>query len=125
MQYKKFEEIPVWIESKNFVNDIYTLVAKNQKLRRDYSLTDQLKRASYSLMLNISEGFERESNKEFANFLNIAKGSAGEVRSILYILKDNHYINDGDFLDLHKKIETISMQLYSFRKFLISSIIKK
>lgn len=125
MQYKKFEDIPVWVKSKNFVNDIYSLIVKNKKLSNDYSLNDQLKRASYSLMLNIAEGFERGSNKEFANFLNIAKGSAGEVRSILYILKDNEYINNNDFIDLHSKIEGISMQLSSFRKFLISSIIKK
>ncbi|MFH0804204.1 MAG: four helix bundle protein [Candidatus Zambryskibacteria bacterium] len=65
MQYKRFEEIKVWNESKNFVNDIYNLIFTHQKLQKDYSLVDQLKRASYSIMLNIAEGFERGSNKEF------------------------------------------------------------
>lgn len=125
MQYRKFEDVPVWVESENFVNDIYSLVNKNSKLAKDYSLVDQLKRASYSLMLNIAEGFERGSNKEFANFLNIAKGSAGEVRSILYILKDNHCIDDKDFSSLHFEIEKISTQLSSFRKFLLSNIDRK
>jgi four helix bundle protein len=125
MQYRKFEDIPVWNESKKFVNDIYNLIFKNQKLAKDYSLTDQLKRASYSIMLNIAEGFERGSNKEFANFLNIAKGSAGEVRSILYILKDNDYIKNDDFNDLLTKIETISAQLSNFRRFLISNATRK
>jgi four helix bundle protein len=125
MQYRKFEDIPVWNESKKFVNDIYNLIFKNQKLAKDYSLTDQLKRASYSIMLNIAEGFERGSNKEFANFLNIAKGSAGEVRSILYILKENDYIKSAEFEDLYVKIETISAQLSNFRKFLISNVTRK
>lgn len=125
MQYRKFEDVPVWIESKNFVNDIYRLIAKNPKLARDYSLADQLKRASYSLMLNIAEGFERGSNKEFANFLNIAKGSAGEVRSILYILKENNFIDDVEFSKFYANIEMISSHLSNFRKFLISHVTRK
>ncbi len=124
MQYKRFEEIKIWNESRIFVNDIYSLFRKNLKLSKDYSLVDQLKRASYSIMLNIAEGFERGSNKEFANFLNIAKGSAGEVRSILYILKDNSYIKDEEFKSLCTKIENISTQLSNFRKYLISNIKK-
>ncbi len=121
MQYKRFEEIKVWNESRIFVNDVYDLFRRNQKLSKDYSLVDQLKRASYSIMLNIAEGFERGSNKEFANFLNIAKGSAGEVRCILYILKDNHYIEDIEFKSLSAKVENISAQLSNFRKFLIKN----
>lgn len=120
MQYKRFEEIKVWNEAKSFVNDIYNLIFTHQKLQKDYSLVDQLKRASYSIMLNIAEGFERGSNKEFANFLNIAKGSAGEVRSILHLLKDNKYILEKEFDELYLKIENISAQLSNFRKFLIS-----
>lgn len=119
MQYKRFEEIKVWDESKTFVNDIYRLINIHQKLQKDYSLVDQLKRASYSIMLNIAEGFERGSNKEFANFLNIAKGSAGEVRSILHLLKDNTYITEIEFNDLCGKVENISTQLSNFRKYLI------
>ena len=125
MQYKRFEEIKVWGESRIFVNEIYDLFRRNPILSKDYSLVDQLKRASYSIMLNIAEGFERGSNKEFANFLNIAKGSAGEVRSILYILKDNKYIDEKDFEDLYSKVENISAQLSNFRKFLLTNITKK
>lgn len=125
MQYRKFEEIPVWNEAKSFVNSIYSLIFTHQKLQKDYSLVDQLKRASYSIMLNIAEGFERGSNKEFANFLNIAKGSAGEVRSILYILRDNQYVEEKEFMDLYSKIEYISANLGNFRKFLISHIDRK
>jgi len=125
MQYRKFEDIPVWSEAKNFVNDIYNLIFTHQKLQKDYSLVDQLKRASYSIMLNVAEGFERGSNKEFANFLNIAKGSAGEVRSILYILRDNKYVEENEFTELYSKIDYISANLANFRKFLISHIDRK
>ena len=124
MKYKRFEEIKVWNESRIFVNDIYDLFRKNPQLSKDYSLVDQLKRASYSIMLNIAEGFERGSNKEFANFLNIAKGSAGEVRSILYILKDNEYVTEEEFTDLLLKVENISTQLSNFRRFLINNLKK-
>jgi len=86
MKYEQFEDLPVWQSSRQFVNEIYKLIETHSKLAKDFSLTDQLKRCSYSIMLNIAEGFERGSNKEFANFINITKGSAGEVRSILYIL---------------------------------------
>lgn len=125
MQYKRFEEIKVWNESKEFVNRVYNIIYTHQKLQKDFSLVDQLKRASYSIMLNIAEGFERGSNKEFANFLNIAKGSAGEVRSILHLLEDNEYINKEEFIELCSKIENISAQLSNFRKFLISTSNKK
>ena len=125
MQYKRFEEIPVWTESRKFVNNVYNLIDRKPKLARDYSLVDQLKRASYSIMLNIAEGFERGSNKEFANFLNIAKGSAGEVRSVLHILTDRKYITESDFKELYPKVEFISIQLSNFRKFLILNVTRK
>ncbi|HBU07471.1 MAG TPA: four helix bundle protein [Candidatus Magasanikbacteria bacterium] len=118
--YSRFEDVPVWQESRKFVNKVYNVLVRNDKLRRDFSLVDQLKRAAYSILLNIAEGFERSSNKEFANFLNIAKGSAGEVRSILYILLDNNYISKEDFNILNTEILTISAHLSNFRKFLLS-----
>ncbi len=93
MKYKKFEETPVWQDARAFVNDIYRMLSNNKKLKTDYSLCDQLKRASYSIMLNIAEGFERGFNKDFAHFIDFAKGSAGEVRSIMYIMLDNKYIS--------------------------------
>ena len=125
MKYKKFEETPIWQESRKFVNSIYDLLASNKKLKNDYSLSDQLKRASYSVMLNIAEGFERGSNKDFAHFLDFAKGSAGEVRSIMYILLDNKYVTEGQFKNMVLKIESISMQLSSFKTYLVKNDFKK
>jgi len=125
MHYKKFEDLPVWIKSRIFVNKIYSLINSNNKLNRDFSLCDQIKRASYSIMLNIAEGFERKSNKEFANFINIAKGSAGEVRCILHIMVDNNYIKKEDYDSLVNEIEEISINLSIFGNFLRSHNSKK
>ena len=113
--------MPVWQETRLFVNIVYKLIENNEKLKKDFSLLDQLKRSAYSILLNIAEGFERGSNKEFANFLNIAKGSAGEVRCILYILLDNKYIDQKSFEDTKKAVLRISTHLANFRKFLLKN----
>ncbi len=122
MQYKKFEDIPIWQISRKFVANIYKLIDDNQKLKKDYSICDQLKRATYSISLNIAEGFERSSNKEFANFINIAKGSAGEVRTILYILLDNNYIENKTAENLIEEIYKISTHLSNFRSYLLDNL---
>lgn len=125
MKYKKFEETPIWQESREFVNSVYNLLRVSKNLNNDYSLADQFKRASYSVMLNIAEGFERGSNKDFAHFLDFAKGSAGETRSILYIMLDNKYITSKQFDIMLKKIESISIQLSSFKTYLVKNEFKK
>ncbi len=119
MQYKRFEDIPVWQDSKKFIHQIYLLINRKVEIRKDFTLADQLKRAAYSISLNIAEGFERSSNTEFANFLNISKGSAGEVRSILHIMRDNDFIDEIEFKKLYDDTENISNQLGGFRKFLL------
>jgi len=121
MYYKRFEDIPVWQEVRIFINLIFSTIENSAKLKRDYSLCDQLRRASYSISLNIAEGFERGSNKDFAHFVNISKASAGETRAILYILLDNNFINQIVFDDLNSKIVKISCDLANFRKYLKSN----
>lgn len=69
-------------------------------------------------MTNITEGFKRETNKDFANFLNYSKGSAGEVRSLLYIAKDLNHITEKQFIDLKELSITIIKQLNTFKKYL-------
>lgn len=69
-------------------------------------------------MTNIAEGFKRETNKDFANFPNYSKGSAGEVRSLLYIAKDLNHITEKQFIDLKELSITIIKQLNTFKKYL-------
>jgi len=125
MKYVRFEETPIWQESRIFVSSVYDIINLSKTLKNDYSLCDQLKRASYSIMLNIAEGFERGSNKDFAHFLDFAKGSAGEVRSIVYIMFDNKYINTEQFKKMIATTENISAQLASFKKYLVKNDFKK
>jgi four helix bundle protein len=72
-------------------------------------------------VLNISEGFERKTNKEFARYLNIAKGSAGEVKAVLYIANEIGYLSDGICKMLIDKTVEIGKQLYTFEKYLLQS----
>ena len=85
---ESFEDLKVWQASRTLTNDVYNAV-RNCK---DYAFRDQIQRAATSVMNNISEGFERRTKKDFAHFLDLAKGSAGEVRSMLYLGEDRDYI---------------------------------
>lgn len=105
-----FEEIEVWQLARALVKDIYKFTS-SENIKRNYSLTDQVQRAALSIMNNISEGFERQSNKEFANFLNISKGSAGEVRSMLFVMLDLNYIDNETFQNIYNQIISISKSL--------------
>lgn len=88
MKFNRFEDMLVWQESRIFVSQIYEIMSSCN----DYGFKGQMQRAAVSIMNNISEGFERRSNKEFVNFLFIAKGSCGEVRSMLYLAEDLNII---------------------------------
>lgn len=95
MQIEKFEDIHAWQRAKDLTLNIYS------KFRdcHDFSFRDQIQRASVSIMNNIAEGFERRTNREFTVFLYIAKGSSGEVRSMLYLALKLNYITEKEFND--------------------------
>src|SRR3972149_7379386 len=93
---QNFEDLNVWQRARELVKLIYELT-KEKIFSRDYSLVDQIRRSSISVLSNVAEGFERGSNKEFIQFLYIAKGSCGEVRSQLYVALDQRYISEEDF----------------------------
>lgn len=107
MVIQRFEDIISWQKGKELAVLIYKLFSKSS----DYGFKDQILRASVSIMNNIAEGFERKSNKEFKHFLFIAKGSCGEVRSMLYLAKELNKISDENFKKLHSLSEEISKLL--------------
>ncbi|MDO8572875.1 MAG: four helix bundle protein [bacterium] len=89
MRIDQFEDIIAWQKAKCLTEETY----EHMRGVRDLGFKDQIQRAAVSVMNNIAEGFERRSNKEFKNFLFIAKGSCGEVRSMLYIADSLKYID--------------------------------
>ena len=110
---EKFEEIRAWQSAREVVNRIYE-TSQSEKFKRDYTLADQIKRASISIMSNVAEGFSRQSRKEFIQFLFIAKGSAAEVQSQLYIALDQGYISEKEFREIYDKVEETAKLLSKF-----------
>jgi len=92
MQIKNFEDLEIWQLVRYLTQEIYT-ITKTAQFSKDYGLRDQMQRAAVSIMSNIAEGFERGGNQEFVQFLYIAKGSSGEVRSQLYAALDQNYVD--------------------------------
>jgi four helix bundle protein len=111
----------VWKKARDFVGVIYALT-NGKQFAKDFSLRDQIRRASVSIISNIAEGYERESKKEFMRFLLIAKGSNGEVRSQLYIALDLGYITEDEFVTTTEISKEISYMLNSLIKYLRTKV---
>lgn len=118
--FRQFEDIDVWKQGRVLASRIYA-VARTDAFSRDYGLRDQIQRAVVSISSNIAEGYERAGNKEFIKFLWIAKGSAGEVASQLYIAYDNGYIDAEQFRNLHAEAKAIGARIYCLIKSLTTS----
>ena len=103
-----FEKLVVWKRSK----DLAVRICRSLRGCRDYSLRDQIQRASVSVSSNIAEGMERNTKAEYRNFLGIAKGSAGEVRTQLWILRDLEHIAHDDAYAMIAECEEISKMLH-------------
>ena len=119
---KSFEEIVAWQKARELNAQIYSITTNEGPFARDYGLRDQMRRSSISISSNIAEGFERETTKEFIRFLYIAKASAGEFKSQLYLASDLGYISDEQFESLNLKINDISKLLSGFIKYLMSTL---
>ena len=108
MKIEKFEDLECWKEARILVNMVYEAIHSNGRFERDYGLRGQVTDAAVSSMSNIAEGFSRHSNKEFAQFLFISKGSVSEVQSILYVALDQTYINRDSFNGIYSQAEKVS-----------------
>ena len=114
MRIDGFEDIESWKEARILVSQVYSALLPC----RDYGLSSQMQRASVSIMSNIAEGFDRGSNKEFIQFLIIARGSASEVKSLTYAALDLGYFDDGTFSNIVDRCTSISNLLNGFIRFL-------
>lgn len=117
MAAKYFEDLEVWILSRELTNKIYN-ASNDGKFAKDFGLRDQIRRASVSIMSNIAEGYERGGNQEFIQFLSIAKASCGEVRSQLYAAMDQNYINKKECVQLIDVFKKLSIMISNFIEYL-------
>jgi len=115
--YNSFDDLPVWQKARELGVSIYKATSEG-KLKKDYGLKDQIRRAAVSVSSNIAEGFERGSKREFIQFLYIAKGSCGELRSQLFIAKDLGYLDNDDSETLINSAYNTSKQISGLIKYL-------
>ncbi len=119
----RFEDIEAWQLAREMTKAIYA-ISNDDSFARDFGLRDQIRRASVSIMSNIAEGFERGGDKEFLQFVSIAKGSSGEVRAQLYVALDAGYIDQQTFSRLSDMATQISRMLAGLMKYLRSAELK-
>ena len=117
MKITRFEDLDCWQEARNLVDSVYR-VCRVIELKKDYSLSDQVKRAAISIMANIAEGFSRKGNKEFIQFLFISKSSAAELQSHLYVALDQDYIDQAQFDEIYEQVNKTAMIISGLIKYL-------
>lgn len=110
--FRTFEEINAWQNARGLVRDVYALT-RSGDFCKDHGLKDQIQRAAVSICSNIAEGFERRGNREFINFLWIAKGSAAEVCSQLHNARDVGYITGEQFKSIYDSAKQIGGMLFN------------
>jgi four helix bundle protein len=123
MAVKRFEDLEVWKEARRLTHEIYQLT-KTANFCKDFSLRGQIQRAAISVMSNIAEGFERGGNQDFSQFLYIAKGSCGEVRSQIYVAVDQGYVSQEKAVRLTNSFNRLSSMISNLISYLRSSGMK-
>ena len=115
--FKRFEDIQAWQKARGVTKKIF-VVTNEQQFAKDFTLKDQIKRSAISIMANIAEGFGRRTRTEFAHFLNIARGSATETQSHLYVALDLNYLKQCEFDEIYRMLEEISKMTVVLAKYL-------
>jgi four helix bundle protein len=118
MTVQRFEDLRIWQDARVLANRVYDSFGPDSQAGRDFGFRDQIQRAAVSVMNNIAEGFERKTDADFARFLDLAKGSNGEVRSMLYLAEDRRYLTLEAANDLRAFSEQLSKGIESFAKYL-------
>ncbi|WP_075590511.1 four helix bundle protein [Labilibacter marinus] len=114
MAIERFEDIIAWQKTKVLTVKIYSVFSQS----KDFGFRDQIQRVSVSIMNNIAEGFERKGNKEFKYFLNVAKGSCGEVRSMLILAVELGKLEQEQFQELKELSVDVSKLITGLMKVL-------
>ena len=117
---ERFEDLEAWKLARELTSLVYTCSGAGN-FGRDFALRDQIRRASISIVSNIAEGFERDGDKEFLQFLSMAKGSCGEVRAQLYLALEQKYISDALFQELTTKAIQLSRVISGLIRYLRQS----
>jgi four helix bundle protein len=120
---ERFEDLEAWRLAREVTQQIYR-ITNHDNFARDFGLRDQIRRAAVSTMSNIAEGFERGGDREFIQFLSIAKASNGEVRSQLFVALDQKYITESEFNLISEKVQENSRVIAGLIKYLQQSELK-
>lgn len=123
MKITRFEDLEIWQEARVLCKLVFTLTERDT-FKKDFKLKDQIHASSGSIMDNIAEGFEREGNKEFIQFLSISKGSCGECMSQSYRSFDFHYITQEELDELITQTVSLSKKISSLMSYLKKSDLK-
>lgn len=110
-----FEDLIIWQKAVELAKEVY-LITEREKLRADFGLRSQMRNSAVSISSNIAEGFERRTRKEYLNLLNIAKASAGELRSQLYVAREVGYLNEDEHVELREKAKFLSGSIWNHMK---------
>lgn len=120
---EKFEDIEAWKLARESSKLVYSISSVGN-FSRDFALCNQIRKCAVSIMSNIAEGFERDGDKEFIQFLAIAKGSCGEARSQLYIALDQKYITEEQFETTYNSLLNTGKLIGGFMRYLQGSELK-
>jgi four helix bundle protein len=122
---KTFEDLDIWKKAQDLAKEVYYLTEKNEKIRRDFSFRDQIKRAVLSISNNIAEGFEYNNNRDFIRFLRYSKGSTGEVKNCLLFAATVNFFGRDDIQNLIDSSNELGSKIGSLIKYLQTKATKK